>query len=286
MEKENEMTHFAVMVFGDNVEEQLQPYHEFECTGTDDEYVQDIDKTTELLERYQKSTVTKMKDKNGNYFYPWDDMFYREPTEEEIEKYGLNYAGGTRFGGEINYKCKDWGDGKGYRVKISYLPDGYEEVEVKESDLVSFAKYCEEDCYPIVKFDEVLDLEDKHKYGYTQLNENGEVVKVIKRTNPNKTWDYWTVGGRYSGLLKLKEPNNEGEYNVDEALKKDINFEVKDEALIPYAFVKDGKWFGKGTMGWWCISVDEDVDEYNNAFKKALEEATDDTLITIVDCHI
>ncbi len=27
------MSHFTVLVVGDNVEEQLAPFHEFECTG-------------------------------------------------------------------------------------------------------------------------------------------------------------------------------------------------------------------------------------------------------------
>jgi hypothetical protein len=35
------MSHFTVMVIGDNVDEQMAPYHEFECTGDDNEYVQD-----------------------------------------------------------------------------------------------------------------------------------------------------------------------------------------------------------------------------------------------------
>lgn len=35
------MSHFTVLVIGPNYEEQLAPYHEFECTGCDDEYVQD-----------------------------------------------------------------------------------------------------------------------------------------------------------------------------------------------------------------------------------------------------
>ncbi len=39
------MSHFTVLVIGDNPEEQLAPYHEFECTGLDDQYVMDLDET-------------------------------------------------------------------------------------------------------------------------------------------------------------------------------------------------------------------------------------------------
>lgn len=31
------MSHFTVLVFGENIEKQLQPFYEFECTGNDDE---------------------------------------------------------------------------------------------------------------------------------------------------------------------------------------------------------------------------------------------------------
>ena len=37
------MSHFVVLVVGPDPEAQLQPYHEFECTGTIDQYVQSVD---------------------------------------------------------------------------------------------------------------------------------------------------------------------------------------------------------------------------------------------------
>ena len=36
------MSHFAVLVIGPDPERQLAPYHEFECTGMDDEYVDNV----------------------------------------------------------------------------------------------------------------------------------------------------------------------------------------------------------------------------------------------------
>jgi hypothetical protein len=48
------MSHFTVLVVGDNPEEQLAPYHEFECTGYDDEYIVDFDITDEVKASYEK----------------------------------------------------------------------------------------------------------------------------------------------------------------------------------------------------------------------------------------
>ena len=45
------MSHLLVLVVGDDIERQLQPYHDFDCTGTNDEHVQCIDITAEILAR-------------------------------------------------------------------------------------------------------------------------------------------------------------------------------------------------------------------------------------------
>lgn len=34
---------------------------------------------------------------------------------------------------------------------------------------------------------------------YIQLDRDGNVASIIRRTNPNAKWDWWCVGGRYSG---------------------------------------------------------------------------------------
>ena len=53
------MSHFTVLVIGEEPELQLAPYHEFECTGEVDEYVQSIDKLDEATESFANSTTTR-----------------------------------------------------------------------------------------------------------------------------------------------------------------------------------------------------------------------------------
>ena len=48
------MSHFVVYVLGEDVETQLAPYHEFECTGDDNQYVQQIDNTAEMHRDFEK----------------------------------------------------------------------------------------------------------------------------------------------------------------------------------------------------------------------------------------
>jgi len=56
----------------------------------------------------------------------------------------------------------------------------------------------------------------------------------------------------------------------------------------PYAVVTESGWHAPGDMGWWGISSDEteDRDTFDQEFQKLFAEQADDALITMVDCHI
>jgi hypothetical protein len=137
--------------------------------------------------------------------------------------------------------------------------------------------------------------EEKQDYGYWE--------------NPNAKWDWWGIGGRYSGLLKVKEGASEW---VDSALIKDIDFdgmrtlntakyeEYWDEALYEnevkkyfmYGIQKDdtketyvnrntefctygvitpdGKWHSKGEMGWFGMS--SETQEESERWNKSFKE--------------
>lgn len=55
--------------------------------------------------------------------------------------------------------------------------------------------------YETVSPNEQPDIEGRHRYGYVRVDEVGGAIQVIKRTNPRKQWDWWTVGGRWQGML-------------------------------------------------------------------------------------
>ena len=125
------MSHFSVLVATPDdapIAAALRPYHEFECTGEDDEYVVNVDKLDELWNNYKE--------------------------------YGEKYP--------------DFG---------AFLLDGW-------------------GLRPVMG-DDAPDLEGEHKYGHYRVNEEGHVTEVVQRTNPNKKWDYWSVGGRYAGKLRI-----------------------------------------------------------------------------------
>jgi len=178
------MSHFSVLVIGPNVDEQLAPYHEFECTGLDNEFVQDVDVTERYHKDYMDRKAQMLRGPDGqlhSFFTPegnWDPRFSTPaPSDNKWDK--------------------------GRRQK--FVPAGYTEVEVPEHTVKTFAEFAKGwGGQEVIPFGHRIDKAGKHKYGYIQLGESGSVLKIIDRTNPNKKWDWYQVGGRWSGYFRLK----------------------------------------------------------------------------------
>ena len=118
-------------------------------------------------------------------------------------------------------------------------------------------------------------------YEESEIGENGEVYSTY---NPNSKWDWYVVGGRWDGMLKLKLSHSEKECNS--ALVKNIDF---TDFCTRAVLLPDGQWHEPGEMGWWGMSSetkeehDDWVSTYNSRF---IETANPEWTITIVDCHI
>lgn len=182
------MSHFSVLVIGPDHEKQLAPYHEFECTGIDDEFVKDIDRTEEVRADYEAATVIRLKLPDGTLADFFDEKGNWIPAYSREAEHGR---------------------------RTYFVPAGCEQVEVPAKQVETFADYASSDHgWPIVPFGHQpalgnkgqhgLDLPAEHKYGYIIVDECGAVVKCIDRTNPNAKWDWYQVGGRWSGFFKLK----------------------------------------------------------------------------------
>jgi len=381
------MSHFSVVVIGADVDGQLAGYHEFECTGRNDEYIVDVDETEKMRGDYGEHTKLFVDLPDGTRVEGSDASFYRVPTEEERKIIGP--IGGTGGGGGISWTSMDWGDGEGHSTRVHDTTlGGGTEVRVNGPDAMTFREFVQ---YwserPEVRADTELDTDSEHKWGYVLLGENDEVVKVVRRTNPNAKWDWYSIGGRWKGFFPLK-PGTGGKLGTsgvfdnkakagaaDQMNKGAIDFErarseaeqeandyfdkweacwqgerpeafavirerlmsgdedqegltaareayhaqpaivrakaakvvgffgdivtdtgfdraayvlrQRQQALVPYALVKDGKWHQKGQMGWWGMSSDEkDQGDWNEEVSRLYDDLPPDTQITLVDCHI
>lgn len=189
------MSHFTVMVIGENVETQLAPFQENNMGDCPKEFMEFNDMEDEFLEEYENGSTTKVVMPDGTYKNRWDDAF-RKPGEHGI---GSN---------------------------THEVPAELEQREVPFKELYATFEEFVAGYHSYEKRDE-----DKNRYGYWE--------------NPNRKWDWYQVGGRWSGFLKLKEGArgahgerswmNRGEANdagtCDSALKGAIDFEgMRQEA--------------------------------------------------------
>lgn len=354
------MSHFTCLVIGPDHEAQLQPFHEFECTGTDDQYVQDIDKTAEYREEYAADTENMLRGPDGKLHSFFDEHGswrheFSKPAPERFDD----------------------------RRRVRFVPDGYAEVTVPSPEALSFAQWIKDNHgQTAVPFGQKPDLQDQHKYGYVLLDAAGDVIKVIDRTNPNKQWDWYQVGGRWAGFFKLKAGHSgergesglmgsctsEDAGRADQCLKGAIDFagmrddagakagelwdrvqqltggqkwdsweavrerikpieearkfyadqpavralkegdrdqfgwdlddrlagtreayvqRARNRAGCTFAVLHTGEWIERGDMGWFGVVHDEmDEDRWCRVFADLIDGLPDDTLLTVVDCHI
>lgn len=165
-----------------------------------------------------------------------------------------------------------------------------------EEDKSKFVHFYEQE-HPEVatgkSFDELYPIYGKDWDGNVcRKNADGEWERW-STYNPKSKWDWYQLGGRWSGLIQLKEGAEgiEGESGVfsnetgiDQARKGDI---LNLNEIKVLAVIKDGKWYERGEMGWWGIVSNEKPEEqWDQEFKTLINDLTDDTLISIYDCHI
>lgn len=181
------MSHFVVLVIGECPDKQLERYHEFECTGDDNEYVKDIDITDELKQEFAEEKVSRLRDQDGKYHDPYDKEFYRELSPEEAAQYnpitGFRHAECEDMR-HLQVSTQDWEDERGVRPKVRFVPDGWEVVQVPRAEVESFLEYAEDyHGKDVVPFGTEPDLAGEHKYGYTIVDAENNVVKIVRRTN-------------------------------------------------------------------------------------------------------
>ena len=270
------MSHFSVLVTGDDVDAAMAPFHEFECMGRDDQYVRDMDVTAENLAEYRDGTVACLVDGEGHAVLKFDDRFFRDPTPEENEKLGHCPGSGCVDG--MVFRSQDWGDGRRYRTKVHFTPDGWTEEDRPISNLYSFRQYLENDEWPMVSPETKLDIGDEHKYRYCRLTADGEVMQLVRRTNPNAKWDWFVPGGRFDGLL-LKDGSTQASARAGDVDWETLRRTAAEEAAALYDSVRHSLEKAHGTAvtddfcgyrPWSEFQAKVDVDDL--AFTEAREQ--------------
>lgn len=167
------------------------------------------------------------------------------------------------------------------------------EIEEYKNDLYAkylkdpkaYAENCNEGhlCYIRDKFPKKLNWTDdecyedmKNYYSEDMIKPNGDLLSTY---NPNSKWDWYTVCGRWNKCINTLDGRH-----VNEAFVHEVNW--KDST--PFSFITPiGEWCEKGKMGWWAVVFNEkEKSDWETEFKKFVDGLDEDTMVTIVDCHI
>ena len=116
----------------------------------------------------------------------------------------------------------------------------------------------------------------KGRFDEDMIKLNGDLLSTY---NPNSKWDWYTIGGRWNNYLKTLS---------GETTNEDYASKIDWKDIIPFAFVTPiGEWHERGEMGWWaCVSNGKNIEDWKSEFKEFLDNLDEDTIVTVVDCHI
>jgi hypothetical protein len=283
------MSHFTVLVVGENPEDQLAPYHEYECTGVKDEYVKFIE-PSESIEDLEKEYEECKRDYSYRRFS--DFMKEYHGYKQEDGKWGrwTNpnakwdwYKLGGRWTGF--FKLKKGADGITGSPGLMTLEaePGYADTALKKDiDFDAMRQEAKEKA--IAHFDKVTELC------------GGTIPKI------EKTWEQ--IREKHEDIDAARE-----EYHEQESVKtfkkaSEITYwrntledyqctreewgeRAKKSAILTFAVVKNREWYERGSMGWWgMVSDEKDKDEWERQFHDMLDSLSDDTLLSVYDCHI
>lgn len=262
------MSHFAVAVITDVeptdelLRAVLQPWHEYECTGVEDEYVVAVDITED-----------------------WDRECY--PT---ISEFAEDY-GGTVVGERVtrktnpNAKWDWWQVGGRYSNRLAVRGEECDSAMVAELDWDAMRRSVTETRRRwVAECEKESGLHgDELERGIREKTEGNAAWMALTEPKPRGheylQWladNGYPLGAKAANCFEL--PPLKPEQSLTEWVES-------PPALSAFAYVKDGEWHQKGRMGWWAIVTDEQ-EGYEQEFQEMLQLLKPNQWITIVDCHI
>lgn len=313
------MSHFTVMAIGEDPVALLAPFHEFECTGLNDKFVQDLDITDEVQAEIEEAKGRP--DEKLAYALEYNGLDERVVLSEDAvdreDKHKFGYA-------IVN-------DGKLIKAVKRTNPDAKWDWWVlggrwNNSLLLKSGKLTNSAKVEDIDFDAMnekarnsaLDFHDKlmtyvavHPTEWEQmskgprleslLSEIGEHNKALADGGKGRDFhaEYWTEERKdFAKSLREADLMSFFGHTIDDLLiaSEKTREEYADKAMSPswqtYAAVRygeDGKpeWTARGEMGWFGMSDDSmTTDEWTKKMRETVAALPGDTLISIIDCHI
>lgn len=310
------MSHFTVLVVGNDPEEQLKPFQENNMDDCPAKYMEFNDKEDEMLKEYNEGIYDHDKIP-FNVKYSTFEEFAKEghgysERDEHKNRYGRWenpnakwdwYSLGGRWTGFFTMKKNTPGTiGKpGLMTKVAVRGTA-DQAYKKDIDFENMRKKAHQkasDTYKMVEdeFDGTIpklefiweDLMDDKNEKYNKLD-----IKIKRDMYHNQPviLDWKSRADKYKASSKI-DKYFEKLYSIliwdspsDYAMSKEEYVQTRvDSSISTFAVIMDGKWYEKGQMGWWAM-VSNEKGDWAKEYSKLLDSVSDDTLLSIYDYHI
>lgn len=302
------MSHFSILVVG-AVEHNMAPFHEFECTGRDDEFVKTIDVTENKRKEYESKKAEKGKDFDCKSFKEYlEDYcgynFAESPEKVDItgkHKYSYFYpVEGTEDDFKVFWRTNP-------NSFYDYYGEGYEGFILKDGTTSNHALKKDIDFVTIWSNRENKAREKYRKVisalGYTPSIEhtwNSLVDKFAPKDDSQAQMTREEAVQIYEAqkaVIDYKKLFDEHKLDVcefgffskvdDFCMTEDEYVQSQCVHCITFGYVVNRKYHSQGDMGWWAIvSNKKDSAVWDQEYKEFIESLPEDAELTILDCHV
>ena len=290
------MSHFTVLVIGEDWEKQLAKFQENNMEDCPEEYLKFFEPEENYLEEYEtgnsEGVLFKEKYETFDDFMKDWTGYSKDPKSGEYG-YWENpnaqwdwYSVGGRWTGFFKLKSEAF-ESKEYNIGVSgvsgNLPkEGWADQTYKKN----------------------IDFEGMRKDAKIEA---GEYYNKIARVCGGKIPKLEYI---WEEVLKMKDMSIEEKRELYHKQKSVLEFRkaikdvdmwadladfqisrekymqnAKDGAILTFAVLMNEEWYERGEMGWWAIVVNE-KDNWKEEYSKLLGSINDNELLTVVDCHI
>lgn len=305
------MSHFSVLVIGDNVEEKMAPYQENNNEDCPKQYLQFYEVEEEYRKEYEKKKVKMVRLPDGSLVYPWDRKYCVNPSIGISSRDKFKFPAGSR---RVNIPFTE------KFATFEEFMDSWHGYKERDEVIGRYGRWenpnAKWDWYSIggrwagkfkIREGRTASVGEK---SWTHGNRNPyEGGKADQARYCDIDWENMTSQDRISNL-KLEWEVAMGIVNMSDGekirkfglmYKKEWyiekyqcvdNFIRLQTAFHTFAVIdENGKWYDEGKMGWFGMSSatpgrELDWEDYYHTNFIAPLAKKPETLLTIVDCHI
>lgn len=269
------MSHFCVLVVGDDVDAQLAPFQENNCDDCPKEYMKFRAYPKDGADAQWFDSEEAAKAALGEQFD--EEEAYWENPNRKWDWYSV----GGRWAGFFKLKAGATGSVGRPGLMCAPAPEGrYDSARVGDID---FEADREEARVAAAKtFDAYQAIAAAHPkiIDFAQMKEQHEDIEVARAAYHAQ-----------SGVAALKAadlmPWFQSLTDAYGCGREAYIQRAVDGVGVPFALLKDGVWYEKGKMGWFGMSSkDKGEDQWAKEYQLLMDGLPKDTVVSLVDCHI